>query len=270
MCGERMVFNCSNYDLDKTLDSGQNIRAVKQADEFYRIISGRSICRGRQLRDGTIELLTDSKDSMLYWVYVLALNELEINVSSLVSGNPFLEKAVNFSQGIRLLHQDPWESLITFIISQRNSITRILQVVENLCWTAGTAAGNGLYYFPSPSELLAINLDKVGLGYRLPYIVSAAQLVKDGVIHLERLQAGLCDSSMALQELVTIPGVGIKVAACTALFGLGHRDVFPVDVWIERAMQEANITMEDVKGFGEHAGIIQQYIFYYMTHRKLP
>lgn len=269
MSAECMEFQTDTFSLAKTLDSGQNIRSTLQADGFYRLISCRQICCVRQSVDfGHVELIAPSKDSMLYWVYVLGLSEPETSMVDLVEDNQFLQSAVACGRGIRIMHQDPWEALITFIISQRNNIPRILATVEKLCSTAGAPAGYGLYYFPSPQELLAVNLSNVGLGYRLPYILSAARMVEDGEINLESLQAGLCNSETALQMLLTIPGVGIKVAGCTAVFGLGHRDVFPVDIWIERAMAEAKIDAEDIRRYGNRASLLQQYIYYYMLHRK--
>ena len=102
------------------------------------------------------------------------------------------------------------------------------------------------------------------LGYREPYLYNAAKQVRDGDLELESLLAPRVKSCDAIQQLVRLHGVGIKVAQCTALFGMGHTDLFPVDVWIERAILRQYIDYDDIAKFGEYSGLVQQYIYNYM------
>ena len=171
--------------------------------------------------------------------------------------------------------------MISFIISANNNIKRISGIVDRLCRLSGKRLqfmGMDMYAFPTPEELSLIceqQLKDIGTGYRAPYIVDTARRIKDGY-DLETLRAMSLDA--ARKELLAFKGVGPKVADCILLFSLGHTDAFPIDVWIDRAMNELffdsvppqkSEMREAVLSIGQYSGIIQQYIFYYARQVQL-
>jgi N-glycosylase/DNA lyase len=199
----------------------------------------------------------------------------------LAEGDGVMARAVAYGAGIRILNQDPWETLVSFIISQNNHIPRIKACTERLCEGFGErmerAGGGAFFGFPDIDALAALSaadLSSCGLGYRAAYIVKTARRVaaEGGAAWLD----GLRDMPLGQAEksLRSLCGVGPKVAACVLLFGLGMPEGFPVDVWMARAMRE--LYGVDAKGaaayaasrFGPYAGIAQQYLFYYVKNTR--
>ena len=187
------------------------------------------------------------------------------------------ELAVCFPEahGIRVFNQEPYEALISFIISQNNNIKRISGIIERLSAKCGEPLdfmGERLYAFPSAERIAALSIEELtalGTGYRAPFIKAAAEKTAVGY-DLEALRD--MPLSDARQELLRFNGIGPKVADCVLLFSLQHTDAFPIDVWIDRAMKamffEGNKVKkaelyEAVDKLGEYSGIIQQYIFQY-------
>ena len=165
------------------------------------------------------------------------------------------------------MHQDRWEALCSFIISQCNNIPRIKKIVETLCALYGdevSLCGKTFYSFPSAEKLAMLEPDDLSplrCGYRAPYIINAARSVASGETDLEALAAA--DTDTAMKALLSLNGVGKKVANCAVLFGLGHMEAFPIDVWMKRALSENFPPKFDPAALGEYAGLAQQYIFYY-------
>ena len=158
----------------------------------------------------------------------------------------YLTKAAENGRGIRILRQDPWEALISFIISQRKNIPAIKAAVEAVSRSFGEEIGEGRYAFPDPAKL--------------PYVSLAARAVDSGELDLAAL-ASLSDCEL-LEELMKLKGVGIKVASCAMLFGYHRIGAFPIDVWISRVLASEypqGFPFERYEGF---AGILQQYMFY--------
>lgn len=175
----------------------------------------------------------------------------------------YLVSAAKAGYGIRILRQDPWEMLITFIISQRKNIPAIKASVEAISAKYGEDLGFGIHAFPSPEALAwatESELRDCSLGYRVPYIMAAAQMVASSEIDLNAL-ASLDDAGL-LDALQTVHGVGPKVANCVSLFGYHRIGAFPIDVWIRRVLDEhygGSFPLERYEGF---AGVLQQYMFY--------
>ncbi len=196
-------------------------------------------------------------------------------IESMIAKDERLAVCIDGAAGIRVFNQEPFEALISFIISANNNIKRISGIIDRLCTRCGERLefdGSILYAFPTPERIAALTVDElkaIGAGYRAPYIKASAQRISDGY-DLERLRhMSLQD---ARRELLTFPGVGPKVADCVLLFSLGHADAFPVDVWIGRAMKELFFDSEPptrdelnkaIESIGSFSGIVQQYIFYY-------
>lgn len=176
----------------------------------------------------------------------------------------FLSQAADFGYGIRILRQDPWEMLITYIISQRRSIPSIKTCVERLCKSYGKKLSGGYYSFPSPKELSKATMDELlaaGLGYRAEYVYLATKAVASGEFRLEDLHN--LNYEELVESLKSLRGVGDKVANCVALFGYHRIEAFPIDVWIARTVDQhygGHFPLEKYEGF---AGVMQQYMFYF-------
>ena len=204
----------------------------------------------------------------------------------LAIGDEIMAKAISCGSGIRILNQEKWETLLSFIISQNNNIPRIKKCINSLAETMGTKAGEyegrTYYSLPAPDVLAAAEPEDLApcrLGYRAKYLVETARKVAaDGPDSLEALARVDVTGPDAVAALRQYCGVGPKVANCIALFSLGKFDSFPVDVWVRKVMHELyGIDEKDVRGmtayasenFGEYGGIAQQYLFYYMRSHSV-
>lgn len=180
-----------------------------------------------------------------------------------------LSEAYKYSHGIRILHQDEFETLISFIISQNNNIPRIKGIIANLCKKYGKpvftdASGNTHYSFPTPQSIVDAGeqgMRELKMGFRAGYVFDAASKVLDKTIDLESVYS--MQTQEALKYLMQIKGVGLKVASCTALFGFRKYDAFPIDVWVKRILEKYYDVKGDASYFGQYAGIAQQYLFFY-------
>ena len=202
--------------------------------------------------------------------------------AALSESDEVMAKAISGGEGIRILRQELWETMVSFIISQNNNIPRIKGCIEKLARIFGDPAGEygGVEYYnvPSPgvmAELTAEDLAPVRLGYRAPYLVETAKQVeaKGGMDVVAAELAATGTPEEACEYLRGFQGVGPKVASCIALFGLGRLEAFPIDVWVRRVMNRLyGIDEKDIKGmnayaaehFGANGGIAQQYLFYYI------
>ncbi len=184
--------------------------------------------------------------------------------------NEFMKKAAAHGRGLRILRQQPWEALISFIVSQCNNIPRISGILQTMCQLWGQPLeleGETLYAFPTPEALAALSLEDLAplrAGYRAKYILAAAQAVSRGELDFASLEA--MDADQARQALTALPGVGRKVADCALLYGLGKLEAFPVDAWMKKAAPFYGVAPEE---FGSLAGVAQQYIFYYARESGL-
>ncbi len=190
-----------------------------------------------------------------------------------ISREAVLRKACDFGRGIRILRQEPWEALCSFIISQCNNIPRIKGIVEKLCKLCGDEVSfcdKTYFAFPSAeavSRLSEKELSTLRSGYRAAYIKNAAEAVAKGEFDLACVSALPTDE--AKRRLLELSGVGEKVASCVLLFGMGKLDAFPVDVWMKRAIVEFfGEGKFDYTRFGNLAGLAQQYMFHYMRNGK--
>ena len=179
----------------------------------------------------------------------------------------YLKRAVSAGNGIRILHQEPFETLCSFILSQNNNIPRIRSLTETLCRVYGAPISyrNTTYYaFPDAETLAETSEEKLRAlktGFRASYLLDAAKKVADGVIDFSRIEKSPTEEG--LKELCKIKGVGIKVASCVLLFAFHKYDSFPIDVWMKKILSEHYPPDTDGKYFGKFAGIAQQYLFHY-------
>ena len=261
--GNVIFENIRDLELRETLDCGQCFRWREQPDgSFTGVVRGRAVRVA--LADGRLTIYgADEADRAMWEDYFdlsLDYGGVKWRLSSL---HPVMAEAARYAPGIRILRQEPFEALITFIISQNNNIKRIAGIVERLCASFGEPLGEELYAFPTAERLAALEPDELApirAGFRHRYIVDAARRVHSGDIDLEAVR--LMSYEEARRELMRITGVGVKVADCVLLYGLHRLDGFPMDVWMKRAMAVLFDGL-DPKEFGEYAGIAQQYIFHY-------
>lgn len=260
------IKNVTNFDLAQTLDCGQAFRwSQKDNGTWCGIAFGKYIELHQKDCDIVITGSTP-QDFKNLWQNYFDLDRDYAKIIKEVSRDKTVAKAALYSGGIRLLNQEPWEALCSFIISQNNNIPRIKGIIERLCENFGKKIDGG-YTFPSAEVIARLTLDDLAVirsGFRAKYILDAAIKVTSGEINLEWLKT--IDYDTARNTLMTIKGVGPKVADCVLLYGLSHKNAFPRDVWINRALDQlfdGNIP-DCAKQYG---GIVQQYIFHYIRNK---
>ena len=181
-----------------------------------------------------------------------------------LSENKALAAAVDYGRGIRILRQDPWEAICSFIISQNNNIPRIKGLIAALSARAGEKIAEGVYSFPTAEAVAALGVDELRalkMGFRAPYIIDAAIKVSSGALDLAAVAA--LDTPEAEKMLCGVKGIGPKVADCALLFGFSRYDAFPIDVWIKRVIAKYFDEGFDPRALGRYAGVAQQVLFYY-------
>jgi N-glycosylase/DNA lyase len=189
-------------------------------------------------------------------------------VRQAVSVTAFMAEATAFGRGIRILRQDFWEALCSFVLSQCNNIPRIKGLIQRLCTRFGETIPGGGHAFPRAETVARLHEDDLralGAGYRARYLLAAARTVAEGRLDADVLYAAPYDE--ARRALLAVEGIGGKVADCALLYGLHRIDAFPVDVWMRRALTDHFPKGFDPAAvFGPYAGIAQQYIFHYVRH----
>jgi len=243
-------------------------------ESYYLIAYGRYL-RLTQLDENTVMLGCSEEEYHRLWKSYFDLDyDYGRIISEIQSGDDeFLKKAVEYGKGIRILRQEAFEVLISFIISKNKNIPAIKNCIEAICACFGerrmSPDGAVYYTFPEPEVLASADkqlLRSLKTGYRDEYIIRASKAVVEGSLDLDRLC--YCSYEEAVISLKQVYGIGDKVANCIALFGLHQIDGFPVDVWIKRVIDEiygGSFPKEKYRGY---AGIVQQYMFYYMRHLK--
>lgn len=258
-----------DFDAIKIAQSGQCFRWYPLADNRCRIFAGAHTVVLSQPAPNCLELTCTQAefDDLWHTYFDFNCNYTELR-SKILPADSYLTQAAEYGRGIRILRQDPWEMLITFLLSQRKSIPAIRKSVEALCTAAGTPIGEEqgqiLYAFPTPSQLAALEPDTLascGLGYRLPYVQRAAQFVCQNPAQF----ASFSQQSDAelLQSLLAFHGVGAKIAHCVMLFGFHRLDAFPKDVWINRVLDTHYPNGYPFAQYAPFNGVMQQYLFFF-------
>ena len=249
-------------ELDSTLDCGQCFRWSRTPAGWVGVVDGRSVLA--RMEGDTLLLEGPDETERDFWGRYFALDvDYPALLARYQAGNRQLAACVAENPGIRVLRQPFFETLCTFILSQNNNIPRIRGLVERLCALCGSPLENGQHAFPTPEQLAACTEEQLATlraGWRAGYLADAAQKVLGPLPGPEALTAfPLADAQAAL---MTIHGVGPKVADCTLLYGLGRWDAFPLDVWMKRAMAQLFPRGIPVCCRGTQ-GIAQQFIFAY-------
>ena len=262
--GNIILTRCTAFDLEQTFDCGQCFRFEKAGDGFFRGVAlGRQLLI-RQQGETVVFYNVTEEEFRNKWVEYFDLDRDYGSILKELSFDCRVRSAAEKTGGIRILRQDGWETLCSFIISQNNNIPRIKKIIASLCALLGDEIGEGIYTFPS-AERVAVTgvegLTPIRSGFRAKYIIDAAEKVAGGLIKPEELQS--LPYAEARERLMTVRGVGEKVADCVLLFGLGFLQAFPKDVWVKRVIERYYGSGFTSDYFGQYAGIAQQYLFYY-------
>ena len=274
--------NLSDFELAHIFECGQCFRWRKVNDNKYIGVIKNGVVEIEKTTPNSICVNYESyeDDSQTFEEIIreyLDLNTNYTEIKKVISKDDLnLQKAIEYGRGIRILNQDPWEMLISFIISAANNIPRISKTIENISKKYGKEiafGGEKYYLFPTPEELSKASIEDLralNLGFRDKYVYGATQMVCKGEIDLNTILE--MDYTKAKKELKRVAGVGDKVADCILLFSMKKHEAFPVDTWIKKVMSELYNESKDIKKiasfaeekFGKNAGIAQQYLFYYM------
>ena len=257
-----VLANKEQIDLKKTFECGQCFRWDADKCGVYK---GVSCGKALMLWEENGKVICSAHDvDIPFWRNYFDLDTDYSEKSLSFTEPPYLKVCAEFGAGIRILRQEPWEALCSFIISQCNNIPRIKKIIATLCGEFGSELAYGLNSFPTANQLAVLSerdLAPLRCGYRAAYILNAARAVSDGVLDFDALREMAPEEAFA--EIKKIYGVGDKVANCFMLFGLHRMDRFPIDVWMKRALKEHFPSDFDPATLGSYAGLAQQYIFYY-------
>lgn len=268
-----IIKNAAGFDLKKTFECGQCFRFDSVGDAFEGVAYGKLLTLKNIGGDIEITGIT-KKEFETSFIRFFDLERDYLEIDTALASDPVLKTIIPFSTGIRILRQEPFEALTSFIISASNNIPRIKKIIGLLCKNFGekhTSGGRVYYSFPDAETLAGHSLSDFAViraGFRDKYILDCAKKVSSGEIDLDGVaKMPYCD---AAHELMKIKGVGQKVADCALLFGFGFLDSFPKDVWIKRVLKNYYNTEDssalDFHGYG---GIAQQYLFYYARETAL-
>lgn len=273
-----IINNPSHFNVKHTFDCGQCFRFSPYDKGYAGVAFKKRVYMYEDEGNIVIENLTPD-EFRSGWEDFLDLKRDYGEIKDFLSKDEIMKKAIDYGFGIRILKQEFFECLISFIISQQNNIPRIKKAVEGFAKLFGEEKeymGEKYYTFPEPYEIKNItekDLEPLKLGYRNSYIIGAIKDVLEGKLSYEELK-GLSYED-AKKRLLSVKGIGNKVADCILLFSLGKFEAFPVDTWIKKAMQtlygvaEKEITDYKNINYGNYSGFAQQYIFYYMRENKV-
>lgn len=251
-----------NFDLDQTFDCGQCFRFEKINNVFEGISKNYSV-KLIQNNDEITFFSTNQDDFENYWYNYFDLStDYALIGEKLSLLHPILKEAYTNCSGIRILRQEPWETLCSFIISQNNNIPRIKKIISSLCCLYGEKTKDG-FLFPKVENISSLNISKlepIRSGFRAKYILDAAQKVASGEIDFNQIEK--TDYLEAKNILMKIHGVGPKVADCVLLYGFHKLEAFPMDVWMKKIMNRF-FKDKSPEFFGEFAGVAQQYLYHY-------
>lgn len=257
--------DASILDIAKTFECGQCFRW--NADEnggYFGVAYGRAVRVWTE--DGKVYIDAPEAERDFWSAYFDLSTDYDAARRSVDPGT-YLRECSEYGEGIRILKQEPWETLCSFILSQCNNIPRIKGITEKLCIMFGEPIwhdGKTFHAFPPAERIAALtqkDLEELRCGYRAPYLIAAAKSVASGETRLDAIALLPCEEARA--ELKKLPGIGDKVASCVMLFGMHRMDIFPVDVWIKRVLRAHFKADFRPDSLGPYAGLFQQYMFYY-------
>lgn len=283
---EYVLKNQLDFDLVHIFECGQCFRWNKENDEsFTGVIKDRVINIKKENNDIKIQSSSYENIENVIYDYFDLENDYSKIKSRLANIDEYLKISTEFGNGIRILHQDLWECIISFIISANNNIPRIKRIIERLSKEYGKKIiwnEKEYYTFPTPEELSKVTIQdyrNLGLGFRDKRVFKTVHMILEKQVDLDEIQK-MNDSNKIREELLKLDGVGEKVADCIMLFSLKRYDVFPIDVWVRRVMNdlyihnedENNVNKKELKQLAEDkffgiSGLAQQYLFYWRREK---
>ena len=271
------LYNIDHFSLDETFLCGQCFRWEKYDDgTFYGVVGNNAV--KMYYHDQNTIYVESSNPDLVYWSHYLNFSSDYNVIEQRLWQDKKLRPCIEKGRGIRILRQELWETIVSFIISANNNIPRIKKIIASLCESYGEKIefdGKIFYGFPSAevlSKLTPQDLSHIRAGFRDKYIIDAAVKIASGEINLEELPK--MSTADAKKTLMKIKGVGSKVADCVLLFALGRYNTFPQDVWTKRILldlygvEEKDINSFVEKTFGNFGGVAQQYLYYYYAIEK--
>lgn len=289
---EKPKIYSKEFSLSETLECGQFFRYYKIEDKKYNILAGNKLI---EIEDNEeyLECCIYTEDEAVEEKNVYMLNNLfDFNtnyeeIKEVLSQNDeVMQEAIKLCGGIHLMNQEPFETLLSFIISQNNNIPRIKSIIGRLSKSFGEEInynkdGEEFFGFPSCEKLIDVSIDdfseKCGTGFRSKYLADAIKSVNDGKIIVNAEETKDMTTDSIREMLMTIYGVGRKVSDCCLLFAYKRKEVYPIDVWIKRITQELYFDAQEISNdelqkfalekFGEYAGFAQQYLFHYARNK---
>lgn len=263
-----MIVNINDdFDLYRIVESGQCFRPVNLGDDVYRFIYQDNVLYIKNLEANEYEVSCSKEEWEKVWINYFNLEISYADIRRGITDDTYMKKCADNSIGIRILKQDKWEMLISYIISQRKSIPAIRSSIEKICRLCGNEIQTqyeSIYLFPDAKMLMNADVDELaacGLGYRLTYIVEAAKFISQNPGFLDEIDE--LDDIQLFDKLISFKGVGMKVANCVMLFAYNRTGRAPVDVWIQRVIDEEYNGLNPFDNYGDYAGIMQQYVFFY-------
>ncbi len=277
----KIIIKQTDFNIKQILECGQSFRFVNIEENTFKIVAFNKVIYVSSTEDTVTIENTTEEDFLNIWVNYFDLNTNYSEIKKTLSKNDDVMKTcIEFGQGIRILRQDPFEIIITFIISQNNRIPMIKKVIENLSTTYGTKIDEDNYAFPTFEQLKNVTIEDLNdlkTGFRSKYIRDFLDKIEDKTINLESLKP--LEYTELKKELMKIKGVGSKVSDCIILFGFSKTNAFPVDVWIKRVMEYFYFDKSDTKidviekfgqdTFSNYGGYAQQYLFYYARELQI-
>ena len=274
--------NVKDFNLEHIFDCGQAFRFNKTRKNTYTGVAFGQALTISQSDDEVILYNTTYESFVNVWYNFFDFDNDYSKIKSTLATDKFMREATEHGYGIRILRQDLWETIISFIISASNNVPRIKGIIERLCEAFGDEVeymGNVYHTFPHPGKLAALSIDDLSViraGFRDKYILDAANKISEGIISLDAIKS--MSTPDAKSALMSINGIGNKVSDCILLFGLNRQDSFPVDVWIKRIMEYCYFTNEQPinvisdyakEKFGNLGGYAQQYLFFWARENKI-
>ncbi len=270
-----------SFDIEEILECGQCFRFNKIDEKHYKIIAFNKVLNIKQENNKVEFYPCNKKDFENIWINYFDLNTDYMKIKEELSKNDdVLKEAIEYAGGIRILKQDTFECLISFIISQNNRIPMIKKVIENISCKYGNKLEENIYAFPTLEQLLnATNeeLKECKTGFRAKYIIDAVEKVKNKTVNIDEFPK--LSTEELKENLMQIKGVGIKVADCVILFSNSRMEVFPTDVWVKRVMEyfyfdKYIINIKEIhklanEKWGNYAGYAQQYLFHYARQKGI-
>lgn len=263
--GDIILSDIECFSLALSLDCGQAFRWSKNGGIWRGVAGDKYLCVSQD-RERLIFHDT-KKEDLPFWINYFDLETNYREIVNTLTGDEALNTACREYYGIRILKQEPWEALCSFIISSNNNIPRIKGIIDRLCMCFGKQLSEEVWAFPSAGELSGLNADELApirAGFRAKYIADAADKVNGGEVNLKNIKNLAVEEAKA--ELMKIKGVGDKVADCALLYGFNRLESFPKDVWVKRFLSETY-----PEGLPEctagYEGIAQQYLFHWRRNR---